>query len=420
MTQALFDQTRDDIRGRALWPIRRLDDLVTVTSASGVPRDDPTMPFVGMEHIEAERGSVLGAGDPRDYESSAFIAAPGQVLYGRLRPYLNKVFIPTARVYASREFIPMRPGADIDARFLLYRLRAHDFVQFATSLNSGDRPRVKWPQIRGFPIHLPSLPEQHRIVAILEEQLSRLDAALESVHVARERAAQFRRSLLHAGFTGVLTGHAPLLDSCPEGWTATTLGKVASWGSGGTPKSGTPEFYGGSIPWAVIGDLTEGLVWETAQTITRLGLDASSARLVDAGTVMVAMYGASIGRTGIAAVAMATNQAIAHAQCDEDVVVRSFLLLYLQSQKEAFVRAGQGGAQPNISQTILKAWPIALPPVAEQQRIVDIVEAQLSRLDASLAIADVVEKRCAALRRSLLHAAFTGRLSANDGEHVHV
>jgi type I restriction enzyme S subunit len=200
----------------------------------------------------------------------------------------------------------------------------------------------------------------------------------------------------------------------PESWHISELGKVAKWGSGGTPKSGTSAFYGGGIPWAVIGDLTESWVSDTAQTITKTGLEKSSAKIIEPGTVMLAMYGASIGRTGIASVKMATNQAIAFAVPVEGIVDNQFLLKYLQSQKEIFVRAGQGGAQPNISQTVIKPWPIPLPPIAEQMKIIEILEEQLSRLDAALASVRAVREKSARFRRSLLHAAFSGALTGHD------
>jgi len=149
-------------------------------------------------------------------------------------------------------------------------------------------------------------------------------------------------------------------------------------------------------------------------------LNSSSAKIIESGTVMIAMYGASIGRTGTAARAMATNQAIAFARVDEALIQADFLLAYLQSQKTAFAAAGKGGAQPNISQTVLKGWPLRLPPLEEQTRIVEILEEQLSRLDAVLAAVDATEERCLAMRRSLLNAAFTGRLTENWRETVNV
>ena len=132
------------------------------------------------------------------------------------------------------------------------------------------------------------------------------------------------------------------------------------------------------------------------------------------------MYGGSIGRTGVAGLEVATNQAIAVARTEEKVLKGEYLLKFLQSQKEAFAKAGQSGAQPNISQTIIKAWPIDVPPLAEQAQIVEILEGHLSHLDAAMAVADAVEKRAGALRRSLLHAAFTGKLTEKWREQAHV
>jgi type I restriction enzyme S subunit len=151
-----------------------------------------------------------------------------------------------------------------------------------------------------------------------------------------------------------------------------------------------------------------------------LGLEKSSAKIISPGTVMLAMYGASIGRTGIAAVEMATNQAIAFAVPHDGVLDAQYLLKYLQSQKDDFVRAGQGGAQPNISQTVIKPWPMPLPPLDVQVKIVEILEEQLSRLDAALLVVDVIEKKVSAFRRSLLHAAFSGNLTREWREGAHV
>ncbi len=168
----------------------------------------------------------------------------------------------------------------------------------------------------------------------------------------------------------------------PNGWRSATLGDVARWGSGGTPKAGTSDYYGGDIPWAVIGDLSDGLVGATANHITAAGLAASSAKRVPAGAVLVAMYG-SIGKLGLTTSELTTNQAIAFAVPDPEVVEARFLFYYLLSQREALSAAGKGATQRNIGQGTLKPWPIPLPPLAEQRRIVEILEDHLSRLDAA-------------------------------------
>ncbi len=168
----------------------------------------------------------------------------------------------------------------------------------------------------------------------------------------------------------------------PNGWRSATLGDVARWGSGGTPKAGTSDYYGGDIPWAVIGDLSDGLVGATANHITAAGLAASSAKRVPAGAVLVAMYG-SIGKLGLTTSELTTNQAIAFAVPDPEVVEARFLFYYLLGQREALSAAGKGATQRNIGQGTLKPWHIPLPPLLEQRRIVEILEDHLSRLDAA-------------------------------------
>lgn len=197
----------------------------------------------------------------------------------------------------------------------------------------------------------------------------------------------------------------------PETWRDLTLADVARWSSGGTPKAGTTEYYGGDIPWAVIGDLNNGVVTSTASTITEAGLSSSSAKVVPTGTLLVAMYG-SIGKLGIAGIPMATNQAIACAVPNSDIDTQ-YLFHYLKSQREDLLHAGKGGAQQNISQTVLKTWPIPVPPLDEQRRLaiwldeIDVRRASIAdRVSAARTIVD-------RLRAAVLAAACSGRLTAD-------
>jgi type I restriction enzyme S subunit len=274
---------------------------------------------------------------------------------------------------------------------------------------------IKLGNLTEAPIPIPSLKEQEELVSILEDHLSRLDAALADVKQAKLKGAQFRRSLLNACFTGLLfEGEKDAETGIPCHWVLTTLSEVAKWTSGGTPTSSNSSYYDGDTPWVVIGDLTEGVVMDTAKMITATGLEASSAKILPQGTVMLAMYGASIGRTGVMGKSMSTNQAIACGIVDESKIVREFLFYFLQSQKQNFIFAGKGGAQPNISQGVVKEWAIALPPLNEQREIIFEIERQLSKLESSVKLIGFVEKEAAALRRSLLQAAFTGQLTKEE------
>jgi type I restriction enzyme S subunit len=190
----------------------------------------------------------------------------------------------------------------------------------------------------------------------------------------------------------------------PQGWSEATLGAVATWGSGGTPRATEASYYGGDIMWAVIGDLTDGLITRTAGTITPLGLANSSAKIVEAGSLLVAMYGASIGRLGIAGSPMATNQAIAFANGHPGLMGNKFLFWFLRWQRRHLISAGKGAAQPNISQGILKSWRVVVPPLEEQRMIAAVIEERFSRLDQAELLLRGARRRAERMRQALLAA----------------
>ena len=194
-------------------------------------------------------------------------------------------------------------------------------------------------------------------------------------------------------------------ESLREGWEWAKLGEVADWGSGGTPKKSEPDYYGGKIPWVLSGDLEDSEIRAVAQTISESGLANSSAKMVEPGAVLIAMYGATIGKLAIVREPVACNQAIAfaHAGIDE-----RFLFYFLMKERNRFRSAGKGAAQKNISQTILKSWPIPVAPLEEQERIVVAIEEHLSRLDAAEASLDAADRRLDALLQSALASASSG------------
>lgn len=156
------------------------------------------------------------------------------------------------------------------------------------------------------------------------------------------------------------------------------LGELGTWGSGGTPLVSRADYFGGDIPWLIIEDLNDGFVDRTARTITRLGLENSSAKIVPPGTLLIAMYG-SIGKLGIPRIECATNQAIAYCKCDPSKVDTRFLFHLLLNERSRFLHAGRGGTQQNINQEFLREYEVWLPALSEQQRIAKQLE-QADRL----------------------------------------
>ena len=196
----------------------------------------------------------------------------------------------------------------------------------------------------------------------------------------------------------------------PENWVWVRLESVASWGSGGTPSRKHEEYYNGDILWIKTGELNNGWIYDTEEKITDEGLKKSSAKLFPPYSVLIAMYGATIGKVAILGVPATTNQACACAVCNQSLLYM-YLFYYCISQKNVFIEKGKGGAQPNISQIILKQHPIPLPPLSEQQRIVERIEELFAKLDEAKERLQEVADSFAVRKAAILHKAFTGELT---------
>lgn len=189
-------------------------------------------------------------------------------------------------------------------------------------------------------------------------------------------------------------------------WPMRPLGELCSIVSGGTPSRSNPQFFDGDIPWVKISDMLQGTVSHTDEHISRRGLAESSAKLLPAGTVLISIF-ATIGRTAVLGVPAATNQAIAGlTPVDHSKLSPRFLRYYLDYSVTTLAAQARGLAQLNINLTILRSLTVPVPPLAEQERIVRLLDdadairrlkyEQLHRLD------DLMEV--------LIHRAFVGRL----------
>jgi type I restriction enzyme S subunit len=196
----------------------------------------------------------------------------------------------------------------------------------------------------------------------------------------------------------------------PVGWIETELGKIAEWGSGGTPNRNEVKYYNGDIPWIKTGDLNDSIITDASEFITDLGLKHSSAKLFPKGSIILAMYGATIGKTAKLGIDAATNQACAIAQTHK-IVNPDFLHYYLKAEKQNFIDKGKGGAQPNISQTVIKEHPFPLPPLPEQQRIVAKLDTLFGQLDRIKASMERIPQLLKDFRQKVLTQAVTGKLT---------
>lgn len=163
----------------------------------------------------------------------------------------------------------------------------------------------------------------------------------------------------------------------PNSWTWVRMGQIGDWGAGSTPQRGNQDYYGGNILWLKTGELNNGIVYDTEEKITQRAFQDCSLRMNKIGDVLIAMYGATIGKLAIVGKELTTNQAC--CGCTPYVVFNWYLFYFLMASRDTFIKKGEGGAQPNISRVKLVEYLIPLPPLREQKRIVQKIE-QLTQL----------------------------------------
>ena len=256
----------------------------------------------------------------------------------------------------------------------------------------------------GFP--LPPLTEQQRIVAEIEHWFALIDQIEQGKADLQTIIKQTKSKILdlathgklvpqdpndepaiellkriHPDFTPCDNGHYTQLPfESPQNWSWTTLGKIGKWQSGSTPNRLNKDYYNGNIPWLKTGDLNNGYITHIPESITEKALNATSVKLNPTGSVLIAMYGATIGKIGILTFPATTNQACCACEVFNGID-KEFLFLFLLSHREEFIKMGGGGAQPNISKEKIINTYIPLPPFAEQKRIVNTVNVLFTKLD---------------------------------------
>ena len=423
----------------------------------------PDAPFIGLEHVEAHTMRLLGTAKTNDVRSSGSYFGKGDIIYGRLRPYLNKVYMPDFSGLASGEFIVFPSQPNLDNAYLMYFLNQWEFVSFVTRLNTGDRPRVDFSQFADHTFPLPPLPDQHRIVAEIEKQFTRLDASVASLERARANLRRYRASVLKAACEGALVPteaelarsegrdyepagvllervlaerrarwesqekrrgkyrepsppDASELPGLPEGWVWSALGQCFDVFVGATPRRARTDYWNGDIAWVSSGEVSFNRIKSTRESISEEGLKNSSTDLHPEGTVLLGMVGEgkTRGQVSILDIPACNSQNSAAIRVSEAGLIPEYIFYFLWGQYDATRQIGSGNNQPALNKSRVQEIRFPLPPLAEQRRIVAEVERRLSVIGQLETAVEASLARAGRLRQSILKQAFSGQLVPQD------
>jgi len=361
--------------------------------------------------------------EPKNAPSRARkIVKIGDILYSTVRPYLHNICIIDRNFkyvpIASTGFAVMSCYSGVYNKYLFHYLLSPAFDSYAN--NNKNSKGVAYPAINDTRLYigiapLPPLAEQKRIVAKIKELLpyvERYETAYNKLQQLNKRfPGDLQKSVLQLAIQGRLVpqcpeeGNAedlykqiqaekqklikegkikkekplpPITDDekpfeIPDSWKWVRLGEIGSWASGATPSRSNPDYYNGTIPWLKTGDLNDSYITDTSEYITELALSKTSVRLNPIGSVLIAMYGATIGKIAILKTAATTNQACC-ACIAYNGIYNKYLFYFLLAYRKNFIKMGAGGAQPNISKEKIVNTIFPFPPLPEQKRIIAKIE----------------------------------------------
>ena len=279
-----------------------------------------------------------------------------------------------------------------------------------STLNPTDLLNIKFP--------LPPKDEQEKIASYLDEKIAKIDASISGKEKFIELLKEQKQIIINDAVTKGLNKNAKFKNSGVE-W----LGEIPShWkniktthifnriGSGTTPTSTNTKYYDGEINWLQTGDLADDIIYKTSKKITHKALkDFSTLKIYPKNSLVIAMYGATIGKVGILDIETTTNQACC-VLSDTKQILEKYAFYWFLASKNNIISLGYGGGQPNISQDLIKSLRITLPPKSEQEKIVEYIETKTAKIDKLVNLEQEYIKSLKEYKASLIDSIVTGKV----------
>ncbi|PWR73679.1 restriction endonuclease subunit S [Methanospirillum lacunae] len=438
------------------WIVTTIGDILDISVEKTNPPFTNIYTYIGLEHIERNSGKIIDIGRPEEIKSTKTVFHSGDLLYGKLRPNLNKVWVADRNGICSTDILVFVKNSNISNKFFLYRLLSYDYVSYASHITSGvELPRIDQKKINQFSIFLPPLNEQHRIVAKIEELFTQLDAGIASLQAAQVKLNQYRKAVLKHAFEGKLTEawreaykdeiepvsvllerireerrkdkkykelppvDAEGLPELPEGWvwtTIETLHPAQRTCAYGVLQPGD-EVEGG-IPLVRVGDIGEGGFYNTnLKKIDPKISEKYKRTILQGGEVLVSLVGA-IGRTAVVPDCLKganTARAVGVIPLSEHINSHYLEMWIRHPTNNAELESkAHEVARKTLNLEDVRVFKVALAPKKEQDKIVSEIRQKISIIDSIDKIVFQSILQSDLIRQSILKKAFEGRLVPQD------
>jgi restriction endonuclease S subunit len=420
------------------WTPYRIKDITTFVSrglAASYAEEDTGVIAFGQKCVRSDHTVDPSVGrpalsDPEFLGSEArlrpddiVINSTGTGTLGRVGILASADLSSAVALVADGHVTVVRANPDrVLPRFLWYLLGTQGFYEIANAclaVGSTNQMELGREPIRRLGVAIPEMHEQQEIVEFLDGEVARIGCLIEEQQhqegFLAERARTFMREMVtgRAGYSGPQHDVGPYwLGPVPQSWTPQKVAWRFFTGSGTTPSTTNRDFYGGPYPWVTTSELRENVVTETAKSVTDEALTAYPAlRFYPVGSLVVAMYGATIGRVGLLGIPSTVNQAccVLHGPT---TVLPKFAFFWLWAHRGELAALGEGGGQPNINQDTIRGLRIPAPTVAEQVEISGRIQGELDSANELTAEMQEQISHLVEHREALITAAVGGGLHA--------
>lgn len=374
--------------------------------------------YIGLEHLEKDQG-IVGFSSADKVKSTKNAFKKGQILYGRLRPYLNKHDICSFDGVCSTDILVFEASNLVSNVLVDKFLNLPFFIDYVVSNSKGiNLPRVSEETVLNTTFPLPPLSEQQRIVERIEELFAKLDEAKERLQEVADSFVVRKAAILHKAFTGELTKQWRREKGVSdESWEEKKLGEVGSWLGGGTPSTSREEYWeNGNILWITSKDMKSAVIEDTLMKVNEIGVKNSSANYIEKPALLVVMRSGILRRTFPVAMVkkpFTVNQDLKAIIPDKDDLEFLYWMLLSNEQRILDTCMKNGTTVESINSNALKDLTFKCPTLPEQHEIVRLIDDLLARERAAQQATEQALASIDLMKKSILARAFRGELGTN-------
>ncbi|WP_334114818.1 restriction endonuclease subunit S [Methanothrix soehngenii] len=392
------------------WKMISLDEVCELRKEAIHPNKYPDLPYVGLEHIDSSNSILKRSGSSFEVNSSKSKFHSGDILYGKLRPYLDKSVLVDFDGMCSTDILVLKTKESIVPQFLVNIIHTSQFINYAVNSSKGlNHPRTSWSSISAFKFLLPPLPEQRAIARAMRAVQAAREARLREIALERERKAALMEHLFTHGTRGEPTKRTEI-GEMPESWEVVKFGKVIISSAFGPRFSSNYYDPDGSVATLRTTDLdNEGNINYSTMPLAKLELDGFKQHLLKSNDFLITRS----GTCGIAAIFEAFEKPVLPGAFIirfrlSNEINPLFLKYYVNSQqgRNRILQLAGGAVQKNLSGTSLRTFQIPLPLLVDQDAIVR----SLIACDSKIAALDHEAHLHDKLFRAMLEELMTGRL----------